>query len=556
MRRLHDSWALSTPHVRKVSIPPHALGRPKRHMVFVRGTRAAVLLGFLALPLGCKDFLDVNDNPNGPQVVSANLYLAPMLHWMVTSPQFDGRFVGRYTQQWTLPGAVLSTWDRMGYDPSSDNGGQQWRDVYWSLGQNLVDMMQKAEAEERWDLLGVSYVLKAWGWQVTTDLHGEIIIKEAIDQSKFIFNYDTQEFAYQEIQRLLNRAIELLQRGDGAVDATYLGRTDKIYNGDRTKWLKLAYGMLALNLNHYTNKSSYRPADVIAAVDRSFASNADDALLAYLATQNDDTNFWGRTRNNLTSYRPTQFVVGLMNGTVFGGVVDPRLSRVLPIAPDGQYRGLDINLVGFGGLPTAQQPNNFFGYPGTGGLQQPGRFLFDDKAKVPVMTYAQLQFIKAEAAYRAGDKATALTAYRNGIGAHLDFVNARNLDNSQSPTQISAAERAAFLAAPAVVPTAPAQLTLTHIMSQKYIALFGWGHNELWMDMRRYHYTDVDPASGRQVYPGFAPPTNLYPDNSGKIVQRIRPRFNSEYVWNRASLDKIGGLALDFHTKPLWIIEP
>jgi hypothetical protein len=172
------------------------------------------------------------------------------------------------------------------------------------------------------------------------------------------------------------------------------------------------------------------------------------------------------------------------------------------------------------------------------------------------MTYAQLQFIKAEAAYRAGDKATALTAYRNGIGAHLDFVNARNLDNSQSPTQISAAERAAFLAAPEVVPTAPAQLTLTHIMSQKYIAQFGWGHNELWMDMRRYHYTDVDPASGRQVYPGFAPPTNLYPDNSGKIVQRIRPRFNSEYVWNRASLDKIGGLALDFHTKPLWIIEP
>ena len=94
---------------------------------------------------------------------------------------------------------------------SSDNGAQQWRDVYWTLGQNLVDMMTKAEAEQRWDLLGVGQVLKAWGWQVLTDLHGEIIIKEAFDQStSFSFNYDTQEFAYQEVQRLLGEAIKNL----------------------------------------------------------------------------------------------------------------------------------------------------------------------------------------------------------------------------------------------------------------------------------------------------------------------------------------------------------
>jgi hypothetical protein len=195
------------------------------------------------------------------------------------------------------------------------------------------------------------------------------------------------------------------------------------------------------------------------------------------------------------------------------------------------------------------------GYVGTGGSQLPGRYLFDDKAKVPAMTYAELQFIKAEAAYRRGDRATALTAYRNGVSAHIDFVNARNLDASQTPTQITATEKAAFLASPEIIPSAGA-LTLTHIMSQKYIALWMWGHNELWMDMRRYHYTDIDLASGKQVYPNFAPPTNLYPDNGGKVVQRIRPRYNSEYVWNRAGLDVIGGLALDYHTKPMWIIQP
>ena len=106
-----------------------------------------------------------------------------------------------------------------------------------------------------------------------------------------------------------------------------------MYKGHRTKWLKLAYGMLALNLNHFSNKASYKPADVIANVDKSFLGNADDPLLTYLATQNDDRNFYGGTRSNIGSYRQTQFVVGLMNGTQLGGVVDPRMSRMLSPSP-------------------------------------------------------------------------------------------------------------------------------------------------------------------------------------------------------------------------------
>ncbi|MBL0938366.1 MAG: RagB/SusD family nutrient uptake outer membrane protein [Gemmatimonadaceae bacterium] len=517
---------------------------------------AALLVGALSLSaVGCDDFLDVNENPNAPQTVSANLYLTPMLHWMVTSPQFDGRFIGRYTQQWYLPGTTISTWDRMGYDAGSDNGAQLWRDVYWALGQNLVDMTTKAQAEERWDLLGVAYILKAWGWQQLTDVHGEIIIKQAIDASRFSFDYDTQEFAYQEVQRLLTEAIKNLERTDGAVDQAYLARTDRIYGGDRAKWIKLAYGMLALNLNHYSNKSTYKPQDVIAAVDKSLASNADDPLLLYPGTQNDDMNFWARTRNNLTNYRQTRFVVGLMDGTEFGGAVDPRMSRMLAPAPDGVYRGLDINVVNFGALAAAQQPNNFHGYAGTGGLGVPSRYIFSEKSRLPAMTYSQLQFIKAEAAYKAGDKATALAAYRNGITSHFDFVNARNRDDNQTPTQITTAERDAFLANPNIMPTA-AGLTLTHIMSQKYIAQWGWAHVELWMDMRRYNYTNIDPASGKQVFPGFTPPVNLFGDNGGKVAQRIRPRYNSEYIWNVPALDAIGGRAIDFHTKPLWITQP
>ena len=76
------------------------------------------------------------------------------------------------------------------------------------------------------------------------------------------------------------------------------------------------------------------------------------------------------------------------------------------------------------------------------------------------------------------------------------------------------------------------------------------------MDLRRYHYTDADPGTGEQVFGGFVIPVNLYPDNANKPVYRIRPRYNSEYVWNRESLQKIGGLELDYHTKEMWITQP
>jgi hypothetical protein len=235
----------------------------------MRPIRAAILVGFVMLTAGCQEFLDVNENPNAPQVVTANLYLPPMIHWTVTSTQFDGRFIGRYTQQWYQPTTSLIQWDRMGYVAGSDAGGEIWRATYTDLGQNLVDMMQKAEAEQRWDLLGVGYVLKAWGWHAATALHGEIIIKEAFDQSKFTFNCDSQQFAYEETIRLLNEAIKNLQRTDDAVDPAYLARGDKMYNGDRGKWLKLAHAAGdAAGPLHLRQPLQGAPRNVLAAAVR------------------------------------------------------------------------------------------------------------------------------------------------------------------------------------------------------------------------------------------------------------------------------------------------
>ena len=80
----------------------------------------------------------------------------------------------------------------------------------------------KAEAEQRWDLLGVGYVLKAWGWQVLTDMHGEIIVKEAIDPTRTLVRLRHAGVRLQEIQRLLGQAIVISRRPTARSTPAYL----------------------------------------------------------------------------------------------------------------------------------------------------------------------------------------------------------------------------------------------------------------------------------------------------------------------------------------------
>ena len=124
-------------------------------------------------------------------------------------------------------------------------------------------------------------------------------------------------------------------------------------------------------------------------------------------------------------------------------------------------------------------------------------------------------------------------------------------------TPISGTEKAAFLADPNIVPTAD-KLTMWQIMSQKYIAQYGWGFFEQWMDLRRFHYTETYNGESKQAFPGFSPPAVLYSLNGGKVAYRLRPRYNSEYVWNRDALSKltpISGLADNYQTSELWITQ-
>ncbi len=525
----------------------------------------------------CKKYLDINSDPDTPQQPDVSSVFPAMLAAIPRGTQYDARYVSKYIQNFAQ-NAAGNAWDVHGhqnYPNPSDVGGDIWRQCYYGLGANLNYIIDNGKRKGQWDYVGAAYALKAMIFQMCTDEYGEIIYTEAFKENTSMFKYDDQQVVYKGIDSLCKLALFYLQRTDLSPSNSLLARGDYIYDGSNAKWIKFVNGLLAKNFHRMTNKSSYMADSVIYYVDRSFANTQEDFVVPFDATKNDDSNFFGTYRDNLSSFRQTKMIVQLLDGTTFTGSTaginrDPRLRHMLCASNDttngnGGYYALEPGLADPNTLNkrvAAPFGDSLYANPSASRFDPSrGKYLFRDKAVSPVMTYSELQFMKAEAAYRkaGGPDATAYQAYLNGINGHFDFINRAVYPRSNVPiyntTIISAAQRTAYLASGNVKQNAAA-LTLTDIMLQKYIALWGWGFTETWVDMRRFHYTDLDPVTAQPVYKGFIVPTAIPATNNGKLATRIRPRYNSEYVWNLDELIRIGGTAADYHTKEMWFSLP
>lgn len=520
-------------------------------------------------------------NPNSPVKVPIESLLPQIVSAMAANygghgPLNDARFASMYIQNfasYTVSATRNSstTYERMGGTvDASDNAGSLWRMHYYDIGQNAMKIIEWGTEEKKWDYVGVAQAIFAWSWLQLTDYHGEIILKDAFNTNLLTFKFDKEEEVYAYVRQLAAQSLENLNKTGDGVSQTNLALGDEfMYKGDVNKWKKFVYSVLARSYNHLSNKSIYKPDSVIFYCDKAITANADNAVVKFTATPgfSANSNFYGPVRNNLGSafaIRQGAYIANLMKGanSAFPGVDDPRKWYLLRPSISEQFNGIPLN----GGITAIanvnDRPENFWG-PKWDSLVPPAsdsraRYIFRNASPIPVITASEVYFMKAEAAYRKGDKATALTAYKKAIELNFDMLQADYSVNVPATSLLTVSVRDAFLANPAVVP-ALVDFNLSHIMLQKYIAMYGFGAIETWVDMRRYHYTDV--KDGFQVYRDFTTPpltgTNgLWPDNNGNLVYRVRYRYNSEYVWNIEELKRLGADALDWHTKEVWFSKP
>jgi len=224
-----------------------------------------------------------------------------------------------------------------------------------------------------------------------------------------------------------------------------------------------------------------------------------------------------------------------------------------------------------------------------------GRWLYRDNAPYILTTYAEIQFCLAETYWKMGQRGQAFEAFKNGVRGDLEFT-AKYITpgTSGSPTGGDKISVAAFnalaneyLNGPYVNNLNLNDFSLSHIMMQKWVALYPWGAPEAWVDMRKYHYdvkyTGDYPSNGNGWVQAIfdqkwdTDPTKVYKGlymrpaqvqgrkvaydvrNEGSPSYRLRPRYNSEYMWNLNQLEKlrpIPGTADNYQTSIPWFAYP
>jgi hypothetical protein len=485
----------------------------------------------------------------------------------------DAILIGRYIQYWgtnTVSNSANSgtQYDRMGgATDGSDNFGSVWAAHYFGMGQNLNRMVEWGLEEDKWDFVGAGWALRAWSLFEAANEYNNLPLRQAFNTSLQTFNYENQPEIYDSVRVYCHRALEFLNRSGGGMNPQTFASADYYFNGgDLNKWKKFVYGILARSYAYLNNKPEYKADSVIKYTDLSVATNADNITCKFANTGITGTSsYFGPLRGNVGAIRQSAFIANLMSGQnpdAFTGVFDPRAYYLLRENTNGTFKGIIPGQTATNsGIPSvADQPANFWGNPfssTTSPATIQGRYIFRNEAEFPIMTASEILFLKAEALLKKSDKPGALTAYTAAITLNFDMLTSKYSVSIPAGKEITDQSKADYLNNPAIVPATAAELTLTHIMLQKYIALYGWGVQETWVDMRRYHYIDKDPETSKQVYAGFTPPlTNLFENNAGELVYRARPRYNSEYLYNIPALESVGALDLNYHTKKTWFALP
>ncbi|MBS1755681.1 MAG: SusD/RagB family nutrient-binding outer membrane lipoprotein [Bacteroidetes bacterium] len=555
--------------------------------IILKSFFGVAMLSLVGLSSCTKKINDAYLNPNAPVVVPIETLLPGVIGGFTAfnsangtnyGVQQDDILLGRYIQYWGST-AAGENYGSMGGTINSDNTGAIWAAVYYGHGQNVNRIIEWGTEQQKWDFVGVAQAIRAWDWLELTNQYGDAILKQAFNTSLQQFLYDTQPEFYDSCRAMCFRALANLDRTDGNVNPTNLAASDFYFlKGDKSKWKKFVYGILARSYNDLSSKALYNTnnyADsVIKYANLSITSNDDNAYATFsgITSSNGVNSYFGTTRSNIGTIRQGAYIADLLSGAnpdVFTGVTDPRAWYLLSENNNGTFKGvypwLGMTQYLSGATPTADYPKNFWRNPAvnaTTGIPDSAKYVYSNTSPWPMMTASEMQFTLAEAAYHKGDMATAYAAYVNGISLNFDMLTTTYNFNMPTAHLITPAMKANYMANPAVIPATASALTLSQIMLQKYIALYGWGTHQTWVDMRKYHYsTDLDPVTNKSVYTNFiTPPTSpinyLISTNNGKLVYRCRPRYNSEYLYNIPELTRIGALNNDYNTYECWFSQP
>ena len=433
----------------------------------------------------CESLTEVNENPNAPSDVPAGLLLPNAIRLAVEDVYGTGQYFS-HTGIW--PQQIV----QIQY-PDEEEGLIRparmeiyWTDFYADELMDIQTVLHKGVESGDANVEAVGRIWKTWIFHIVTDLWGDVPYSEAhYGADNTTPAYDRQADIYAGMLADLTTAAGMLQNPD----ASDFGGGDLIYGSNFEAWRRFANSLrmrLAMRLSE-VDAATARTEFAAAYAAGGFQSNADNATLNWPGSPYENPFY----ENRVIDARDDHGISATLLDTLVS-LADPRLPLYAePAARDGEYRG---HHNGMQTIPVGTSLDDF---------SRIGDFWRFDGAATPtmIMSYAEVLFLQAEAAWRGWTAGAPATLYSEAIRANM---------NQYDPVGPSDTEIDDYLAQPVVAYDG----TLEQILLQKWIALWMNGP-EAWSDNRRTDLPALVP--GPDMFLSRIPVRLMYPDTEQSL---------------------------------------
>jgi len=469
----------------------------------------------LAAFSSCKKFEEFQTNPNNPQIADPSLLLPSIERTAFSTISVDAALASRhlvYTQ--SVSNAQYYGWQRNSMS-------------YANITQ-VVKMQQEAARTGKKNYRYIGKFFTDYYIVGMTQIFGDIPYSNMM-QSIYANNFSDSAVirpAYDKQQDVYRGVLDDLKIASDSLSANELAVTgDVIYDGNIDKWKRLINSFTlrvlmslskketdaTLNIKQRFNEIVSNPAKYPL-----LTSNADNGKLPYYNITGNQYPFYNNNGMKTDYYLDSTFV------DILQDLNDPRLfvfgkpmpSSTLGVKDFNAYDGLKGSAslsynTSKRGVGKASQINDRYSYQA---INEPSL----------LMSYAELQFILAEAVVRGWITGNADTYYRNGIKASLEFSN---FNSTYSATEIND-----YLAQPVI--SLQTGNEIKQIITQKYISMFmntGW---QPFYEQRRTGFPAFDVTGSGILNGGNIPkrwmyPTDEYTNNGVNVENAVKSQYTN-----------------------------
>lgn len=409
-------------------------------MLKLKMIHVIALIAFVGMFSSCKKYFgDVNKNPNDPAVVTPDVLLPIIQTNLAYTYWGDGsRFASIYTQH--IDGVTRQFSVIQNYGIQGSDVDNMWSNLYSGVLADIKKLKEISTEKGYNHYEGAALALEAYTLMFVTDMWGDVPYSKGFAGTDNLApEFDSQESVYNTVFTLLDQAeAKLNVAAEGRAPAA----DDLFYGGDETQWIKFINGLRARASLHLAKRNNTYYNDVLTALNNGLSSSADDARLPFEATASGSAPWFQYIEQRADIAEGANYVARL------NALNDPRV--------------------------------DFFGHD----LTDVAHPYFTADQAVPMLSYTESLFMKAEALFKTeGATSNTHDAYLDAIASSFDELNL-NSDYS------------AYVAQNDVDP-GQANLTLDHIMTQKYLSLYA--DPEVFNDWRRTGIPTLTPNSGTSV---------------------------------------------------------